>query len=207
MTLGERARPIRRIPTRAGRVLGLLVVLAVLSAVVGRGLLLALPSPVATSSAPSGSPVGGLPGLVKGDAASPGGDAPDVANLDPALRSALRAATSAAGDDGVGLRVTSGWRSREHQARLLREAVTKYGSPQEAARWVATPETSAHVSGDAVDVGPPRAAAWLAAHGAAYGLCPVYRNEPWHFELRPDAPDGGCPAVLPDPTYDPRMHP
>ena len=30
----------------------------------------------------------------------------------------------------------------------------KYGSEAEAARWVATPDTSAHVSGDAVDIGP-----------------------------------------------------
>ena len=63
----------------------------------------------------------------------------------------------------------------------------KYGSEAEAARWVATPDTSAHVSGDAVDIGPSAAAAWLSEHGAAYGLCQIYGNEPWHYELRPDA--------------------
>ena len=57
----------------------------------------------------------------------------------------------------------------------------------EAARWVATPATSAHVSGDAVDIGHADAAAWLSKHGAEYGLCQIYRNEPWHYELRPDA--------------------
>ena len=52
---------------------------------------------------------------------------------------------------------------------------------------MATPDTSAHVSGDAVDIGPSDAAAWLSEHGAAYGLCRIYGNEPWHYELRPEA--------------------
>lgn len=71
---------------------------------------------------------------------------------------------------------------------------------------MATPTTSAHVSGDAVDVGPSDAAAWLTRHGARYGLCRTYDNEPWHFELRRAAVDDGCPARYADPTEDPRMH-
>ena len=35
--------------------------------------------------------------------------------------------------------VNSGWRSPEYQDQLLRDAVSKYGSEAEAARWVATP--------------------------------------------------------------------
>ena len=101
----------------------------------------------------------------------------------------------------------SGWRSPAYQERLLREAVSKYGSEAEAARWVATPGTSAHVSGDAVDVGRSGAADWLSAHGAAYGLCPIYGNEPWHYELRPDAIGRGCAPTYADPTHDPRMQP
>jgi LAS superfamily LD-carboxypeptidase LdcB len=62
-----------------------------------------------------------------------------------------------------------------------------------------------HVSGDAVDIGPTAAAAWLSKHGAEYGLCQIYRNEPWHYELRPDAVDRGCPPLYADPTHDPRM--
>lgn len=124
-----------------------------------------------------------------------------VTRLDPALLDALRRADADAPD---GLRITSGWRSAAHQERLLREAVARYGSWTEAARWVATPETSAHVSGDAVDVGPADAIAWIARHGARYGLCQIYRNEPWHVELRPDAVDHGCPAMYADPTHDPR---
>ena len=43
------------------------------------------------------------------------------------------------------------------------------------------------MSGDAVDIGPFDATAWLSEHGAHYGLCQIYRNEPWHYELRPEA--------------------
>jgi zinc D-Ala-D-Ala carboxypeptidase len=130
---------------------------------------------------------------------------PAVANLDPNLLEALRQAATDAVDDGVKLYVTSGWRSREYQNQLLREAVAQYGSEEEAARWVATADTSLHVSGDAVDIGPTAAAAWLSKNGADYGLCQTYRNEPWHFELRPDAADDGCPRMYADPTHDPRM--
>jgi D-alanyl-D-alanine carboxypeptidase len=129
-------------------------------------------------------------------------DSPAVANLDPALLGALRRAAT---DAGVEFVVNGGWRSREYQAELFAGAVVKYGSPEEAARWVATPDTSAHVSGDAVDVGPAAARAWLSAHGARYGLCQIYRNEPWHYELRPSAVEHGCPPMYPDPTHDPRM--
>jgi hypothetical protein len=129
-------------------------------------------------------------------------DVPGVAKLDPDLLDALRRAASDA--DGVRFVVDSGWRSAAYQEHLLQEAVDEYGSEAEAARWVARPDRSAHVSGDAVDLART-AAAWLAGRGAAYGLCPVYANEPWHYELRPDAATGGCPATYPDPTHDPRM--
>ncbi|KRF20665.1 hypothetical protein ASG90_19055 [Nocardioides sp. Soil797] len=126
-------------------------------------------------------------------------------HLDPDLRAALRRATEVAADDGVRFHVNSGWRSAAHQEELLQDAIAEYGSEAEAERWVATPETSAHVSGDAVDLGPPESARWLAEHGADFGLCQIYRNEPWHFELRPAAVVGGCPEMYDDPTQDPRM--
>jgi D-alanyl-D-alanine carboxypeptidase len=132
-------------------------------------------------------------------------DFPAVANLDPALLGALRQAASDAAGDGVGFVLNSGWRSPEYQEQLLQEAVAEYGSEEEAARWVATAETSPHVSGDAVDVGPDDAAAWLSEHGAMYGLCQIYGNEPWHYELRPEAIGHGCPPMYADPTEDPRM--
>ncbi|MER7247534.1 M15 family metallopeptidase [Kribbella sp. NPDC000426] len=147
----------------------------------------------------------GAPG--KDDGAVPAGvtvfddDYPAVANLDPALLTALRKAASDALEDGVTFYVNSGWRSPEYQNELLRDAIVKYGSAEEAARWVATPDTSQHVRGGAVDIGHSEAKAWLAEHGAAYGLCQIYRNEPWHYELRPD----GCGPMYADPTHDPRM--
>jgi zinc D-Ala-D-Ala carboxypeptidase len=132
---------------------------------------------------------------------------PAVAKLDPALLAALRRAAADAASDGVVLYVNSGWRSAADQEKLLDDAVAEYGSREEAARWVATPTTSAHVSGDAVDIGHAEATAWLSEDGAAYGLCQIYANEPWHYELRPDAVASGCPAPYADPTQDPRMQP
>jgi hypothetical protein len=133
------------------------------------------------------------------------GEIPAVANLDPDLLGALRRAATVAARDGVEFSVNSGWRSPAYQDQLLREAVAEYGSEEEAARWVATADTSAHVSGDAVDLGHSGATEWLSEHGAEYGLCQIYRNEPWHYELRPEAVDRGCPAPYADPTQDPRL--
>nr|WP_231705355.1 hypothetical protein [Arthrobacter gengyunqii] len=86
-------------------------------------------------------------------------------------------------------------------------AVVRYGSGAEAARWVATAQTSTHVHGGAVDVAPGAVTDWLSAHGAGYGLCLVYGNEPSHFEYLPDAGTAGCPCMYPNPTEDPRMNP
>ena len=168
----------------------------------------------ASSSAPSFSEVlrgdhGGT--TTEADGALPDGvtafddQYPGVANLDPDLLQALREAATDAADDGIGFYVNSGWRSPEYQNQLLREAVSKYGSEEEAARWVATADTSPHVSGDAIDIGHFNATAWLSKHGAEYGLCQIYRNEPWHYELRTHAIDRGCPRMYADPTQDPRM--
>jgi LAS superfamily LD-carboxypeptidase LdcB len=129
---------------------------------------------------------------------------PGVANLDPDLLQALREAAADAAPDGVEFRVNSGWRSPAYQNRLRREAVARYGSEEEAARWVATVDTSPHVAGHAIDLGFD-ARAWLSAHGARYGLCQIYANEPWHYELRPEAVENGCPPMYPDPAHDPRM--
>jgi D-alanyl-D-alanine carboxypeptidase len=222
MTYSEGARTTtRRIPKIL--VASLLVVIATIAAALGYPLL-ASPSP--TAAPPIVEP--GSPGLAGGsvrpvlrsqhrgalgeaDGVVPDGttvfddEIPGVANLDPALLGALRQAATDAANDGVEFFVNSGWRSREYQAQLVREAVPKYGSEEEAARWVATPNTSPHVSGDAVDIGPFDATAWLSKHGAEYGLCQIYRNEPWHYELRPGAIDHGCPRMYADPTHDPRM--
>ena len=144
---------------------------------------------------------GALPdGVTAFDGAYPG-----IANLDPDLLQSLRDATRDAADGGVELTINSGWRSATYQNALLRAAVSEYGSEKEAARWVATADTSPHVSGDAVDIGSANGTTWLSEHGAGYGLCQIYRNESWHFELRHQAIEGGCPRMYADPTSDPRM--
>lgn len=169
-------------------------------------------SPIDRRPSEPPGPLGEADGAVtEDDGALPDGvtvfddEYPGVTNLDPDLLQDLREAATDAADDGIEFHVTSGWRSPEYQNQLLREGVSKYGSEEEAARWVATPETSAHVSGDAVDIGPSDATAWLAEHGSEYELCRTYRNEPWHYELRPEATDHGCPPMYADPTHDPRM--
>ena len=123
-----------------------------------------------------------------------------IRRLDPDLRAALTRATYDARAEGVTLVVNSGWRSRAHQQRLFDEAVAKYGSEAEARRYVSTPDGSAHVTGDAIDIGPTDAADWLSRHGSAYGLCQMFANEIWHYELA-TTPGGECPEMLPDSSY------
>ncbi|MDQ1726696.1 MAG: zinc D-Ala-D-Ala carboxypeptidase [Frankiaceae bacterium] len=169
-----------------------------------------------TSSSTMAAPVRVLRGDSRDPLSAAGGAVPDgttvfddqvpgVVRLDPALLGALRQAATDAGGDGVKFVVNSGWRSPAYEDQLRGEAIATYGSAAEAARWVATGTTSAHVSGDAVDLGPSAATDWLSRHGSEYGLCQIYANEPWHYELRPDAFADGCPAMYADPTHDPRM--
>ena len=162
----------------------------------------------ADAAVPRGEPAGALG---KSDGVVPDGVTvfdrwyPAVSKLDPTLLRALRRAATDAAGDGVTFYVDSGWRSRKYQEQLFRQAVSQYGSAEKAARWVAVPGTSSHELGDAVDIGQSDATAWLSEHGLRYGLCQIYRNEPWHFELRPSATDHGCPRMYADPTHDPRM--
>lgn len=127
-------------------------------------------------------------------------DDPTVARLDPDLLAAVQAAARDASADGVRLWITSGWRSRAKQQSLLDAAVSRYGSLEEALRHVSTPDTSAHVTGDAVDIGPTEADDWLSRYGAQYGLCQSFANEIWHFELVTD-PGTSCPEPIPDSSY------
>ena len=126
------------------------------------------PSPPAPHEQPEGVPtgvIGRADGVVPDGVTVLDGSYPAVANLDPRLLGALRRAAADAARRHVTFYVDSGWRSRQYQEQLLRQAIAKYGSEQQAARWVATPGTSAHVSGDAVDLGHADAATWLAKHG------------------------------------------
>jgi D-alanyl-D-alanine carboxypeptidase len=124
-------------------------------------------------------------------------DLPGLAKLDPDLLDAVLRAEKAAAEDGIRVRVTSGWRSRRYQEDLLDRAVATYGSREEALRFVALPDRSKHVTGDAVDIGPTDAAYWFAQHGAELGLCQTFANEVWHYELLVE-PGGTCPEMRAD---------
>jgi D-alanyl-D-alanine carboxypeptidase len=117
--------------------------------------------------------------------------------------SALVAEARRAGLAAPLLSPTSGYRSRERQARLFARAVRRYGSREAARRWVAPPGASPHQSGRALDlylggrndssnVARLRtlpAYRWLAANARRFGFYP-YEREPWHWEYNPPARPG-----------------
>lgn len=120
-----------------------------------------------------------------------------LALLDPSLLKAIQDAARSAQAQGVGITITSGWRSKGFQQRLFDDAVRRYGSVEMAQQFVASPEASRHVVGEAVDIAGNGASAWLIRNGARFGLCQIYANENWHFELATDA-DGRCPPLRPN---------
>lgn len=127
-----------------------------------------------------------------------------VNEIHPLLQSRFKAAQLSAAREGVNLFLTSGFRSEERQATLFADAVKKYGSETEAAKWVLPPKNSHHPDGLAIDVNYPgdRAGAkWLEVNGDRFGLCRVYANEWWHFE-GVIAPGGDCPKMAPNALID-----
>lgn len=128
----------------------------------------------------------------------------DVANpivglLEPALLTAVQEATRKAAAENIDIRINSGWRSRGFQQRLFDDGVRSYGSIDAAREFVASPDTSKHVEGKAVDIAPVEADKWLIANGRQFGLCQIYANEIWHFELATDD-QGRCPPLKPNAT-------
>lgn len=122
---------------------------------------------------------------------------PAIGNLEINLLESVQRAWAGAALDGIDLYITSGWRSERYQQYLLDEGIATYGSETEARKWVTTPEQSTHVPGNAVDIGPMEAYSWLSQHGNKYGLCQIYANELWHYELA-TTPGGTCPPQIPD---------
>lgn len=109
-------------------------------------------------------------------------------------------------DDGVYLKVVSGYRTMEEQHQLyvdeiqlfLDEGYTKKEAENMAKQWVAVPGTSEHQTGLAVDINAmedkstgEEAYLWLAYHAREYGFIRRYppdkvnitgiANEPWHY--------------------------
>ena len=185
------------------RIFGILCTLAVLLAA------------CATPETPASAPVVGQEPLSIGPAAQDtvGGWLPDDATLspfdtanpivgwiDPALLGAVQRAARAAQAEGIEMRISSGWRTKGFQQRLFADGIQRYGSLEAAKEFVASPEKSNHVTGTAVDIAPVEADLWLIANGPRFGLCQIYANEIWHFELA--AVDGRCPPLKPNAAAD-----
>src|SRR5215218_1775659 len=105
---------------------------------------------------------------------------PDVARAFDRMERAARA-------DGVALLITSAYRSDAEQAVLWRR------NPDP--RWVARPGESLHRYATELDLGPPAAYAWLAAHAGEFHFLRRYPHEPWHFGYMLNArsaPRGGA---------------
>jgi zinc D-Ala-D-Ala carboxypeptidase len=118
--------------------------------------------------------------------------------LDRAFEVRFLAAQAAAKAIGFNIRITSGFRSQQLQERLFNDAVKKYGSENEASKWVLPKEISNHPKGIAIDVNYPgdrTAVKWLEENGSTFGLCRVYENEWWHFEPV-IAPGELCPPMM-----------
>jgi zinc D-Ala-D-Ala carboxypeptidase len=122
---------------------------------------------------------------------------PVIAQLDPSLLKAVQDAARSAEADGIKMRITSGWRTKGFQQRLFDIGVRQYGSVEDAKEFVASPEVSKHVVGEAVDIAPVEADKWLIRNGPQFGLCQIYANEIWHFELAVDD-RGACPPLKPN---------
>jgi hypothetical protein len=89
-----------------------------------------------------------------------------------------------------------GKRSTRQQQAQYDDYVKRFGSEEQARKYVLPPDLSNHVKGFAIDIQPQSSAAWVERSAGSYGWCRRYENEPWHFEYDP-AYSKGCPALLP----------
>ncbi|KQR52372.1 hypothetical protein ASF88_12565 [Leifsonia sp. Leaf336] len=186
-----------RKPNTASRVIATLAGLALTVSLTGCAAASQFVETVRTATSTAG--LTGADGYIPaGDSLPLTSDKPAVTKLDPALLSALRSADSAAKDErGITITITDGWRSARYQDFLFEQAVQKYGSEEEASKWVRRSTDSAHVTGHAVDVATADAMDFLNRFGSRWGICQVYANEIWHFEMR-TTPGGTCPPMAAD---------
>jgi soluble lytic murein transglycosylase-like protein len=80
---------------------------------------------------------------------------------------------AAAAADGIGLLISSAFRSDAEQARLW--------AANPDPKWVAPPGKSLHRLGTELDLGPPAAYGWLARNAERFGFVMRYSWEPWHY--------------------------
>jgi LAS superfamily LD-carboxypeptidase LdcB len=118
---------------------------------------------------------------------------------------ALKAAAERDGIPPRLLTIISGYRSVSHQKELWERALKKYGTPEQARKWVAPPGGSAHNTGRAIDfwlgtdissrnlpaLRATPAYHWLVCNAARFGFTP-YALEPWHWEY---TPPGSSPII------------
>jgi hypothetical protein len=122
----------------------------------------------------------------------------EVLDLNIYVKNRFLAAQSKARKEGIDLVITSGFRTAARQEYLFKRAIAKYGSAEEASKWVLPPDKSHHPDGIALDVnypGDPEDTKWLELNGYKFGLCRVYKNEWWHFEPLV-APGEECPPLV-----------
>jgi len=91
----------------------------------------------------------------------------------PDVAQAFDRMARAAAADGVHLVIASAFRSNVEQARLF----AAHPDP----KWVAPPGESLHRLGTELDLGPPGAYGWLAAHAERFHFIQRYSYEPWHY--------------------------
>jgi len=115
-----------------------------------------------------------------------GGTRPDaITGMSSGFRGGLAAMLAAAPDDiRADVKIGSGYRSDEVQAKLWQDALKKYGSPEKARKWVAPPGRSKHGSGQAADLryGSDKTRKWFHDNAPSFGMHFPLSNEPWHIE-------------------------
>ena len=135
--------------------------------------------------------LGGAGGGYDGPLASRQGERmrPDVARAFDRMERAARA-------DGIELIITSAFRSDAEQAVLF----ARHPDP----RWVAPPGRSLHRLGTELDLGPPAAYGWLAAHAERFHFTQRYSWEAWHYGYTlnahsspPPQADGAVGSAMP----------
>jgi Transglycosylase SLT domain/D-alanyl-D-alanine carboxypeptidase len=120
--------------------------------------------PTGTGTAPTMASGGGYSGPLVYVQGKP--MRPDVAEAFDRMAAAAQA-------DGISLVINSAFRSDAEQAQLWEQ------NPDP--RWVAPPGTSLHRCATELDLGPPSAYAWLAAHASRFDFLQRYSWEAWHY--------------------------